>query len=258
MSSAAWTTDEIMTITAARRLRDGTTVFVGIGLPSMAANLARRIHAPDIALIYESGALGAKPEFVPLSIGDGILAETADMVVSVPEVFNYWLQPGRIDVGFLAAAQIDRYANINTTMIGHSYDHPVIRLPGAGGAPEIAASCREVMIITRQSRRVFVDKLDFVTSVGHGSGPGSRAALGLQGGGPQAVITDLGVLEPDPQTFELTLTAVHPGVSVEQVTTQTGWDLKVAAGLGRTAEPTEAELRVLRHLEATKGGVNAG
>ena len=258
MSPPAWTTDEIMTITAARRLRDGTSVFVGIGLPSMAANLARRIHAPDIALIYESGALGAKPEFVPLSIGDGILAETADMVVSVPEVFNYWLQPGRIDVGFLAAAQIDRYANINTTMIGRSYYHPVIRLPGAGGAPEIAASCREVMIITRQPRRVFVDKLDFVTSVGHGTGPGSRQALGLLGGGPQAVITDLGVLEPDPHTFELTLTAVHPGVSVEQVTAQTGWDLKVSAGLGRTAEPTEQELRVLRHLEATKGGVNAG
>lgn len=253
-----WTTDEIMTITAARRLRDGASVFVGIGLPSMAANLARRIHAPDIALIYESGALGAKPDFVPLSIGDGILADTADMVVSVPEVFNYWLQPVRIDVGFLAAAQLDRYANINTTVIGHSYARPAVRLPGAGGAPEIAASCREVMIITRQNPRVFVEKLDFVTSVGHGRGPGSRESLGLRGGGPQVVITDLGVLEPDPQTFELTLTAVHPGVSAAQAAAQTGWDLKISADLIRTAEPTEQELRVLRHLEATKGGANAG
>jgi glutaconate CoA-transferase, subunit B len=176
----------------------------------------------------------------------------------VPEVFNYWLQPMRIDVGFLAAAQIDRYANINTTVIGRGYASPQVRLPGAGGAPEIAASCHEVMIITRQTPRIFVEKLDFVTSMGHGSGPGSREALGLSGRGPQAVITDLGVLEPDPDTLELTLTAVHPGVSAQQVTAQTGWDLKISAQLSRTDEPTEQELRVLRHLQATKGGANAG
>jgi glutaconate CoA-transferase subunit B len=257
-SPAPWTTDEIMTITAARRLRDGASVFVGIGLPSMAANLARRIHAPDLALIYESGALGAKPDFVPLSIGDGILADTADMVVSVPEVFNYWLQPMRIDVGFLAAAQIDRYANINTTVIGRGYASPTVRLPGAGGAPEIAASCHEVMIVARQTPRIFVEKLDFVTSVGHGSGPGSRKGLGLSGRGPQAVITDLGVLEPDPHTMELTLTAVHPGVCAEQVAAQTGWELKISATLSQTEEPTKQELRMLRHLQATKGGADAG
>lgn len=250
-----WTTDEIMTITAARRLHSTMTVFVGIGLPSLAANLARHTHAPDLALIYESGTLGAKPEVVPLSIGDGILADTAEAVVTVPEIFNYWLQPMRVDVGFLAAAQIDRFANINTTVIGTDYTHPAVRLPGAGGAPEIAASCREVLIIARQTPRVFVEKLDFVTSVGHGSGPGTRAELGLRGQGPRAVITDLGVLEPDPETCELTLTALHPGVDADKVIQQTGWPLRVSAALTRTQPPTRAELQTLRHLEATKGGM---
>lgn len=251
---ATWTTDEIMTITAARRLHGTMTVFVGIGLPSLAANLARCTHAPDLVLIYESGTLGAKPDFVPLSIGDGILADTADAVVTVPEVFNYWLQPMRIDVGFLAAAQIDRFANINTTVIGPDYAHPAVRLPGAGGAPEIAASCREVLIIARQTPRVFVEKLDFVTSVGHGSGPETRAEFGLRGLGPRAVITDLGVLEPDPETCELTLTALHPGVDVDLVIQRTGWPLRVSAALTGTPPPTWAELQTLRHLEATKGG----
>jgi glutaconate CoA-transferase, subunit B len=252
--AGSWTTDEMMTITAARRLTGCRSVFVGIGLPSMAANLARHGHAPDLALIYESGTLGSKPEFVPLSIGDGILADTADAIVSVPEIFNYWLQPVRIDVGFLAAAQIDKFANINTTIIGPDYHHPAVRLPGAGGAPEIAASCREVMIIARQSPRVFVEKLDFVTSMGHGDGPGSRAAMGMRGGGPAIVITDLGVLEPDPQTRELTLTALHPGADVARAREQTGWPLKVSDALARTPAPTGAELTLLRHLEATKGG----
>ncbi len=249
-----WTTDEIMTITAARRMSGGMSVFVGIGLPSLAANLARNAHAPDLALIYESGTLGAKPDFVPLSIGDGILADTADMVVSVPEIFNYWLQPMRIDLGFLAAAQIDKFANINTTIIGPDYLHPAVRLPGAGGAPEIAASCREVLIIARQTPRVFVEKLDFITSVGHGTGLGSREALGLRGHGPTAVITDLGVLEPDPESRELTLTTLHPGVDVDLALRQTGWPLRVAPAVGETAPPTAAELELLRHLEATKGG----
>jgi glutaconate CoA-transferase subunit B len=171
----AYTADEMMTVSAARVLRDGMTCFVGIGLPSAAANLARATHAPRLVLIYESGTIGAKPSQLPLSIGDGMLAETADAVVSVPEIFNYWLQPGRIDVGFLGAAQIDKFGNINTTVIGGDYRTPKVRLPGAGGAPEIAASCREVIVVVRQGSRSFVDQVDFITSVGYGSGPGDRS-----------------------------------------------------------------------------------
>lgn len=250
--TASWTTDEMMTIAASRALHDGTVCFVGIGLPSTAANLARRTHAPDVVLVYESGTIGAKPETLPYSIGDGILADTADAVVSVPEVFNYWLQPGRIDVGFLGAAQIDRFANINTTVIGH-YDRPSVRLPGAGGAPEIAASCGEVIVVVRQSRRAFVDRVGFVTSVGYGRGPGDRDRLGLRGRGPRQVITDLGIMAPDPDSCELTLTHVHPGITVEQVVAATGWELAVTADLRVTEAPTERELAVLRHLEQTKG-----
>ena len=250
--AASWTTDEMMTIAASRALHDGTVCFVGIGLPSTAANLARRTHAPDVVLVYESGTIGAKPDTLPYSIGDGILADTADTVVSVPEVFNYWLQPGRIDMGFLGAAQIDRFANINTTVIG-AYDRPTVRLPGAGGAPEIAASCREVIVVVRQSRRTFVDRVGFVTSVGFGHGRGDRERLGLRGRGPRQVITDLGILEPDPTTCELTLRHVHPGVTVEQVVAATGWELAVAADLQVTEAPTEYELAALRQLEETKG-----
>src|SRR5450631_3929343 len=209
---ADYTSDEMMTVSAARALRDGVTCFVGIGLPSAAANLARATHAPRLVLIYESGTIGAKPDRLPLSIGDGILAETADAVVSVPEIFNYWLQPGRIDVGFLGAAQIDKFGNINTTVVG-DYRHPKVRLPGAGGAPEIAASCREVIVVIRQSHRSFVERADFITSVGYGSGPGDRERLGLTGAGPKKIITDLGVLEPDPETLEFTMTGFYPGVS---------------------------------------------
>jgi glutaconate CoA-transferase subunit B len=246
-----YSADEIMTVTAARALRDGMTCFVGIDLPSAAANLARATHAPNLVLIYESGTIGAKPGSLPLSIGDAALAETADTVVSVPEIFNYWLQPGRIDVGFLGAAQIDKFANINTTIIGADYAEPKVRLPGAGGAPEIAACCRKVIVIARQSRRKFVERVDFITSVGFGDGPGSRQYLGLTGAGPQRVITDLGVLEPDPESCELVLTAVYPGVSAGEVREQTGWDLRVAAGLGEIAPPSPGELAVLRDLLAT-------
>jgi glutaconate CoA-transferase subunit B len=249
--SEDWTADEMMTVEAARRLRDGLSCFVGIGLPSTAANLARATHAPGLTLIYESGCIGAKPTRLPLSIGDGILADTAVAVVSVTEIFNYWLQPGRIDVGFLAAAQLDRFANINTTVIG-PYDDPKVRLPGAGGAPEIAASCREGVVVVRQSRRTFVDKVDFVTSVGFGSGPGDRERLGLRGNGPQLVITDIGVLEPDPDSCELTLTRLHPGSTVEAAREATGWELAVSADLGETDPPSEQELVALRALkEAT-------
>ena len=245
------TADEMMTVAAARSLRDGSACFVGIGLPSTAANLARRTHAPELVLIYESGTLGAKPDRLPLSIGDGVLADTADSVISVPEIFNYWLQPGRIDTGFLGGAQVDRFGNINTTVIGGDYQNPKVRLPGAGGAPEIAASCREVLIVMRQSTRSFVDRLDFVTSVGYGDGPGSRERLGLRGRGPVKVITDLGVLEPDPETLELTLTGINPGVEVEQARAATGWPLRVADDLVAQQPPTATELDVLRRLKAT-------
>jgi glutaconate CoA-transferase subunit B len=245
-----YTSDEMMTVSAARALRDEMTCFVGIGLPSAAANLARATHAPGLVLIYESGTIGAKPGLLPLSIGDGILAQTADAVVSVPEIFNYWLQPGRIDVGFLGAAQIDKFGNINTTVVGGDYGNPKVRLPGAGGAPEIAASCREVIVVVRQNRRSFVDRVDFVTSVGYGAGPGDRERLGLTGAGPRQIITDLGVLEPDPETLEFTLTGLYPGVTVEAVREQTGWDLAVAASPQLIAPPTAPELAALRDLHA--------
>ncbi|MEU2252354.1 CoA-transferase subunit beta [Nocardia xishanensis] len=248
MTTLEYTADEMMSIAAARALGSGQRVFVGIGLPSTAANLARRMHAPDLVLIYESGAIGAKPDRLPASIGDGILADTADAVVSVPEMFNYWLQAGRIDIGFLGAAQLDRYGNINTTVIG-DYADPAVRLPGAGGAPEIAASCGEVFVVTRQSKRSFVDRVDFITSVGHGRGLGDRAKLGLRGAGPTTVITDLGVLRPDPETGELVLTALHPGVTVDRVVAATGWELRVAHELSVTAPPTAAELSALRTLQ---------
>ena len=242
--------DEMMSIAAARAMKDVNACFVGIGLPSQGANLARRIHAKDLVLVYEAGAIGAKPPRLPLSIGDGILGETADYIAAVPEIFNYWVQPGRIDVGFLGAAQIDRFANINTTVVG-DYEHPKVRLPGAGGAPEIAASCGEVIVIVRQSPRAFVEKVDFITSVGHGDGVGgdvTREKLGLRGKGPTKVITDLGILEPDPETKELVLTHVHEGVTVEQAQEKTGWDLKIADDLETTEPPTQEELTALREL----------
>jgi glutaconate CoA-transferase subunit B len=235
----AWSADEMMTVAAARHLRDGEVCFVGIGLPSTAANLARRTHAPGLVLVYESGTIGAKPRALPLSIGDGELAETADAVVSVPEIFNYWLQAGRIDVGFLGAAELDRRGDINTTVIG-PYDTPKVRLPGAGGAPEIAASCRRVVVVVRQSPRTFVDRVGFRTSTGE------RVST---------VITDLGVLTRDPGQDELVLTQLHPGATVDAARAATGWDLCVANDVALTAPPTAAELAVLRELEATKGAV---
>jgi len=249
VSELTYTGDEMMTVAAARALRDGMTCFVGIGLPSAAANLARATHAPGLVLIYESGTIGAKPAELPLSIGDGILAETADAVVSVPEIFNYWLQPGRIDVGFLGAAQIDKFGNINTTVIGGDYENPLVRLPGAGGAPEIAASCREVIVVVRQSSRAFVERVDFVTSVGYGSGPGDRERLGLTGAGPKKIITDLGILEPDPVTFEFSLTGLYPGISAAVAKERTGWDLAVAADPEIIIRPSPAELDALRNLQ---------
>ncbi|MGH7905048.1 MAG: CoA-transferase subunit beta [Candidatus Binataceae bacterium] len=249
MAEREYAADEIMTITAARMLRDRQICFVGIGLPSAAANLARLTHAPEIVLIYESGTIGAKPDVLPLSIGDGILAETADALVSVPEMFTYWLQGGRIDVGFLAAAQLDRFANINTTVIG-GYREPKVRLPGAGGAPEIATAAREILIIIRHSTRALVERLDFITSVGHIAGAGKREALGITNKGPVAVITDLGVLAPDPDSHELTLVSIHPDVTIGSVRDATGWPLKIAPNLAITEPPKFSELTVLRDLNS--------
>ena len=247
MSAAS--TDEVQTVVAARRLAHTKTVFIGVGRPSTAAILARMVHNPSLVLIYESGTIGAKPCHIPLSIGDGELSETADAVVSVPEMFNYWIGAGRVDLAFLGAAQVDRFANLNSTVIGN-YDGPRTRLPGAGGAPEIAASCGEVVIVVGHSRRTLVERLDFVTTVGHGDGPGSRERLGLRGKGPTAVVTDLGVLEPDPGTAALTLTQLHEGVSVEQAREATGWELAVADELRVTDPPSETELAALRELLA--------
>jgi len=240
-------TDEVQTVVAARRLAGARTVFIGVGRPSTAAILARLVHNPDLVLIYESGTIGAKPFRIPLSIGDGELSETADLVVGVPEMFNYWIGPGRVDVAFLGAAQVDRFANLNSTVIG-DYDSPRTRLPGAGGAPEIASSCGEVIVTVSHSRRTLVGRLDFRTTVGHGDGPGSRERLGLRGKGPTAVITDLCVLEPDPVSAELTLTELHEGATVEQAREATGWELAVAAAPRVTQAPSDTELEALREL----------
>lgn len=244
-----FTTNEMMTVAAARRLGNGSVCFVGIGLPSTAANLARLTHAPEVVLIYESGPIGAKPTVLPLSIGDGELAETADTVVPTGEIFRYWLQGGRIDVGFLGAAQVDKFGNINTTVIG-DYHHPKVRLPGAGGAPEIAGSAKEVLIILKQSHRTFVDKLAFVTSVGYGEGGDHREQLGLPGKGPTAIITDLCVMEPEKGSHEFIVTALHPGVTREQVVEATGWAIRFGDQVATSEAPTDAELTALRDLQA--------
>ncbi|MEQ8348985.1 MAG: CoA-transferase subunit beta [Sneathiellaceae bacterium] len=251
---SGYSADEMMSVAASRLLDDRTVCFVGIGLPSEAANLARLIHAPNAVLIYESGTIGTRPDVLPLSIGDGELADTARTVVSVPEMFRYWLQGGRIDVGFLGAAQIDRWGNINTTVIG-PYDKPRTRLPGAGGAPEIATSSGRVYVILRQSPRAFVEELDFVTSLGGGP---RRQGLAVPGAGPQKLITDLGILEPHPETGELTLTALHPGATVEQAKAKTGWALQVADRLTETPVPSAQELEVLRALKKRTAEAHSG
>jgi glutaconate CoA-transferase subunit B len=234
MSAGPYTADEMMTIAAARMVRNGVAVFVGIGLPSAAANLARLTHAPDAVLIYESGAIGAKPSVLPLSIGDSELAETSDTVVSLVELFNYWLMGDKIGMGFLGAAQIDKYGNLNSTVIG-PYRKPKVRLPGAGGAPAVAAHCGEVVITLRHNPKAFVDQLDFRSTT-------------FPRNGPLAVISDLGILTPDPATKELELTSIHPGVTLEQAVAATGWPLQVAAQVRTTRPPSVTELRVLRDL----------
>jgi glutaconate CoA-transferase, subunit B len=252
----SYTPDELTTVVASRALRDGDTCFVGIGAPSAACNLARLTHAPNLVLIYESGTLQTKPDLLPLSIGDGELCETALTTVSVSEMFQYWLQGGRISKGFLGGAQIDRFANINTTVVG-SYDDPQVRLPGGGGAPEIAGSCHEVLITAKHSRRTFVERVDFVTSFGHGTGSGDRGRRGLTTAGPVLVITDLCLLAPDPETSELTVTSLHEGVTRDQVREVTGWQVRFTDEVADTAPPTARELAVLRELHARTARAHA-
>jgi glutaconate CoA-transferase subunit B len=239
----AATRDEWMTVTAARRLRDRSVCFVGIGLPSEACNLARLTHAPGIVLIYESGTIGTKPDVLPLSIGDGELAETAACVVPLPEIFAHYLQAGRVDVGFLGAAQVDRFGNLNSTVIG-DYAHPTTRLPGAGGAPEIAAHARETFVMLKATPRSCVAALDFRTS-------------GFRGRGPCAVITDFGVLAPDPADGELALVALYQGATVEEARAAIGWPLRVADAIDTPDPPTARELEVLRALKARTKAAHA-
>ena len=242
------TPSEVMTVVAARMLQERTVCFVGIGIPSKAANLAGLTHAPQAVLIYESGTIGTRPSVLPLSIGDGELALTADTVVSTSEIFSYWLQGGRVELGFLGAAQVDRYANLNSTVIGN-YQSPKVRLPGAGGAPEIAAQAKETLIIINHDRRKLVEKVDFITSAGYLDGGDSRERAGLKTGGPTAVITDLCVLRPEFQTRELVVTQLHPGVTRQTVAEATGWDVRFAEDLTQTQVPSDLELSTLRELE---------
>lgn len=245
----SWTPVEMMTIAASRALSNDDVCFVGIGAPSAACNLARLTHAPEIVLIYESGTIGARPYHLPLSIGDGELCDTALTTVSVPEMFAYWLQGGRITVGFVGGAQIDRYANLNTSVIG-PYERPKVRLPGGGGAPEICAHCSRIFITMTMGKRTFVDGLPFRTSFGYGDGGDHRRRLGLRTAGPTKVITDLCVLEPEEGTKELTVTALHPGVAREDVAAACGWQIKFGPQPGVTPPPTEQELSVLRELQS--------
>ena len=255
--SLAFTPNEMMTIAAARALRNEDVCFVGIGAPSAACNLARMTHAPEITLIYESGTIATKPNVLPLSIGDGELCDTALTTVPVPEMFRYWLQGGRITVGFLGGAQIDRFANLNTTVVG-DYHKPKVRLPGGGGAPEIATNCREIFIIMAMGKRAFIEKLPFITSMGHGATGRERRALGVKSLGPTRLITDLCLFEPDPETKEMTVVSIHPGVTREQIVENCGWTPAFAAEAIETRAPDAIELEVLRDIQARTKAAHGG
>lgn len=239
-----YTASELMTVNAARLLRNGDSVFVGVGLPNLACNLARRTHAPDLLMIYEAGVIGARPKRLPLSIGDPTLVSGATAVCSMYDIFTLYLQRGNVDVGFLGGAQIDRFGNINATVIGE-YSHPKTRLPGSGGSMEISAWANRCYVITPHQKRRFPERVDFRTSAGFLDGRAEREAKCLLGNGPQAVVTDLGILEPD-ENGELVLTTLHPGISVEQVRANTGWELKISNYLRVTQPPGEEELQILR------------
>jgi glutaconate CoA-transferase subunit B len=239
----------MMTVAAARALTNEDICFVGIGLPSAACNLARLTHAPRLTLVYESGTIETKPTVLPLSIGDGELCETALSTVSVPEMFQYWLQGGRISVGFLGGAQVDRYGNLNSTVIG-DYAQPTVRLPGSGGATEIATGCGRIFIVMRQHARAFVERVDFVTSLGHGRTGRERRAMGLRSQGPVLIVTDLGIMKPDPETKEFEVVSLHPGVTRERMREQTGWEVRFASPCEETPPPEPPELDALRDLNA--------
>lgn len=245
----SYTPDEMMTVAASRALSNDDVCFVGIGAPSAACNLARLTHAPDITLIYESGTIGTAPDVLPLSIGDGELCDTALTTVPVPEMFRYWLQGGRVTIGFLGAAQLDKFGNINTTVVG-DYAAPKVRLPGGGGAPEIAASSQQIYITMKQSKRGFVPKIDFFTSFGHGEGGDHRQRLGIVTKGPTLLITDLGIWRPDPVTKEFAVAALHPGVTRAGMAESVGWDVAYFDDMEETPAPTVEELEVLRDLKA--------
>jgi glutaconate CoA-transferase, subunit B len=244
-----YSASEMMTVAAARALGNDDICFVGIGLPSAACNLARLTHAPRLKLVYESGTLETKPNVLPLSIGDGELCETALTTVSVPEMFQYWLQGGRISVGFLGGAQVDRFGNLNSTVIG-DYRTPKVRLPGSGGATEIATSCGRIYIVMRQTARTFVSRLDFMTSLGHGPTGRERREMGLTTAGPALVVTDLCMMKPHPDTMEFIVVSLHPGVTADQARASTGWDLRFAETVATTAAPRGDELEALRDLNA--------
>ena len=257
MSDQDFTPNEMMTIAAARALKNDDVCFVGIGAPSAACNVARLTHAPDITLIYESGTIGTAPDVLPLSIGDGELCDTAVTTVPVPEMFRYWLQGGRVTIGFLGAAQLDRFGNINTTVIG-DYAHPKTRLPGGGGAPEIASSSGEIYITMKQTKRGMVQKIDFFTSFGHGDGGDHRQRLGIKTKGPTLLITDLAIWKPDPETKEFTVVSMHPGVTRDQVQETCGWTVKFADRVETTPAPTDLELTTLRDLQARTKAAHSG
>lgn len=245
----SYSATEMMTVAAARALCGNDVCFVGIGLPSAACNLARLTHAPGVTLVYESGTIETRPSVLPLSIGDGELCETALTTVSVPEIFQYWLQGGRITVGFLGGAQVDCYGNLNSTVVG-DYHRPAVRLPGAGGAPEIAACCGRIFIVMRHHPRAFVRKLDFLTTLGHGPTGRERRQLGLRTAGPTLLVSDLCNMQPEPETNEFIVTSLHPGVTREQVIASTAWNVRFAAEVGQTPPPTPHELETLRSLHA--------
>ena len=253
MTELVYSSAELMIVNSARLLKDGDVVFVGVGQPNLACNLAQRTHAPGLHMIYEAGVIGARPSRLPLSIGDPTLVSGALSVVSMYDIFTLYLQRGNVDVGFLGGAQIDRYGNINATIVGKDYEHPKVRLPGSGGAQEIAAWANRCYIMTPHQKRRFPEKVDFLTSAGYLDGIGGREKAGLRGKGPVAVVTDLGFLEPD-ESGELVLTALHPGKTAEQARENTGWDLKVASDLRITEPPLENELRILRE-ELDPGGI---
>jgi glutaconate CoA-transferase, subunit B len=242
----------MMAAVAARELANGEVVFVGIGLPNLACNLARALQAPDLVLIYESGAVGAVPDRLPVSIGDPSLVTGSLMVCSMADVFQLFLQNGKIEVGFLGGAQVDRYGNINTTVIG-KYQKPKVRLPGSGGAAEIAIHAQRVLIISRLNPRAFPEQVDFLTSPGHRCKGKSRRELGMPGAGPVKVITDKGILESDPESGEMVLTAIYPKVEVEDVKSSVGWSLRTRNHLDLITPPGTEELRLLRDVLDPKG-----